>query len=104
MATIKIPYQQTSDRQVNQFQQSLSAALQPITSNPIASCIIITKVSLVAGANTIPIGLPQPLQGWFIIRQRAQADIWDSQDTNTTPSQTLILNASAPVVVDIGIF
>lgn len=101
---IKLPSQQTTDRQLNTFQTALSSALQPITANPIAACTIKTGVVLAAGSNTIPIGLPSPLQGWFIIRQRAQANIWDSQDGNTTNSQTLILNASAAVTVDIAYF
>lgn len=102
---IKLPSQQTNDRQLNTFQTALASALQPITMNPIAACTIITKVTLTSGKiNVIPVGLPQALQGWFLVRSRANALVWDSQDTNTTPSQNLLLNTTADTVVDIAIF
>lgn len=106
MATIKLPYQQTSDRQLNQFQQALSSALQPITSNPIAGCTIITGIALTAGTvNQVPVGLAAPVQGWFLVRLRANATVWDTQDANTTnPSGLLFLNTTANVTVDIAIF
>lgn len=102
---IKLPNQQTSDRQLNTYQTALSSALQPITSNPIAACTIITSINLVAGQPTvIPIGLSQPLQGWFVVRLRNNAVVWDIQDGNPSPSQTLVLNTTADVTVDIAIF
>lgn len=103
--SVTIPYQQTADRQLNQFQQALRSALQPITSLPTSSSTILTNIALVTGqVNTINTGLGYPLSGWYIIRQRAQAVIWDSQDSNTNPNNTLILNTSANVTVDIIIF
>lgn len=102
---ITIPFQQTDDRQLNQFQQALRSALQPITSLPSSQSTILTKVTLTTGnPNTINTGLGYPLSGWYIIRQRAEASIWDTQDTNTNPSQTLLLNTSANVTVDIVVF
>lgn len=102
---IKLPSQQTSDRQLNTFQTALGSALQPITSNPIAACTIIKSVALAAGQPTvIPIGLPQALQGWFIVRLRGNAVVWDIQDGNPSTSQTLVLSTTADVTVDIAIF
>lgn len=102
---IKLPYQQTNDRQLNTYQSALSAALQPITSNAAAAGIILSNVALVTGqTNVVPIGLTQPLVGWSIVRLRANATVWDSQDTNNTPSQTLLLNTTANVTVDILVF
>lgn len=101
---IKLPSQQTSDRQLNTFQTALASALQPITSNPIAACTIITSISLTAGqTNIVPIGLSQPLVGWFLIRNRSNSVVWDIQDSNTTKSQTLLLHTTANTVVDIAI-
>lgn len=101
---ITIPYQQTDDRQLNQFQQALRSALQPITSLPTSQSSILTNVSLASGATTVNHGLNRALSGWYPIRVRAQATIWDSQDTNTNPTQTLLLNSSAAVVVDLVVF
>lgn len=110
MATtsIKIPYQQITDppqaRVLNLFQTQLASALSPITNLPMCKSTILTNKALAAGANTIQTQLGYPLSGFYIIRQRAQADIWDSQDGNSDPSNTLILNSSAAVVVDLVIF
>lgn len=101
---INIPYQQTKDRQLNQFQKTLASALTPLTSFPTCGSVLLTKVSLVTGTNTIPTQLNTNLQGWYVVRLRANVQIWDSQDSNTSPSQTLILNASGPVVVDLVVF
>lgn len=101
---ITIPFQQTTDRQLNQFQQALRSALQPITSLPTSQSSILTSISLAAGATTVNHGLNRTLSGWYPVRVRAQATIWDSQDSNSTPDQTLILNSSAAVVVDLVVF
>lgn len=101
---ITIPFQQTDDRQLNQFQQALRSALQPITSLPTSQSSILTSVALTAGSNTINHGLNRTLSGWYPVRVRAQSTLWDSQDTNTNPTQTLVLNSSAAVVVDIIVF
>lgn len=95
---------QTADRNMNQLQENTRQALRPILANPINYGSILEKVSLVTGLNTISHGLDRALLGWSIVRKRAAADIHDSQDTNSTPQINLILNASAPVVVDLLVF
>jgi hypothetical protein len=104
MASTTIQIQQTPNRQFQQFQQNLVTSLKPVTSNPISQGVILPKVSLIAGATTVPTTLNRTLQGYLVIRQRAQAAIWDSQDSNSNPSQTLILNSTAAVVVDLMVF
>lgn len=102
--SIKIPYQQSQDKNFNLFQTQLASALQPITSIATCKSTILTNQTLNSGTNTIQTGLGYPLTGWYIIRQRAQADIWDSQDSNSSPNTTLILNSSASVNVDLVVF
>lgn len=101
---IKLPYQQTDDRQFNQFQQALSSALQPITSLPTATSSLLTSISLVAGVNTINHKLNRKLLGWYPVRVRAESTLWDEQDTNPNPTQTLILNCTNDVVIDLIVF
>lgn len=102
---LSLPYQQTADRQFNQYQQALKAALAPFTSTPMSSPSLLTSITLKAGSNNvIPHGLNRPLVGWQIVRIRSQATVWDSQDSNTDKAQTLILNTSANVVVDLVVF
>lgn len=101
---IRIPYQQTTDRQLNQFQTALAGALRPITSLPTSQSSILTQVTITSGTNTISHGLGRILSGWYPVRVRSQATLWDSQDGNTTPSLTLILNSTANTVIDLVVF
>ena len=100
------PFQrvQSSDRELNQVQSNISFALAPIVTNPAVFGILLTGQALIAGATTLNHGLGRALQGWIVVRQRASAIIWDSQDANTTPDSTLILNSSAAVTVDLYLF
>jgi hypothetical protein len=103
--SVKIPYQQTDDRQFNQFQVALGKALSPVVGNPINFGLQLNSVALSASqTNSIPHMLDRNLIGWFIVRQRANSVVWDAQDSNTTPSQTLSLNCSADTTVDIWVF
>jgi hypothetical protein len=107
---IKLPILQGTDPVFNRYQTQLQGTLAPVTNNPaaVAQQVMVNgslNVTLTAGApNTIPVGLSAPLQGWIITRIKSQATIWDSQDTNSTPSQTLILNTSANTVVQLMVF
>lgn len=112
---IKLPLLKAQDPVFDRYQTLLQGALAPITNNASNASVqvIITdssgvqtpNISLVAGSvNTIPIGLSQALQGWYITRIKGNAIVWDSQDSNTTPSQTLLLNTSADVVIQLQVY
>jgi hypothetical protein len=62
--------------------------------------VVVTTGSVQA----IPHQLGRVLIGWMVVRQRASAIIWDTQDDNTNPSATLFLNSSATVTVDLWVF
>lgn len=85
-------------------QTQWAQAIDPILTNPLNSASVLKSVSLVSGANVINHKLGAPLQGWWIVRQRAAASIYDTQDTNQMPQLTLNLVSSAPVVVDLAVF
>lgn len=97
---IKIPLVVTTDKDLHTFQTQLAKSLQPVLSNPINLGTQLTNVSLINGVTVVNHMLGRPLQGWFLTRVRAQCQVWDSQDTNASPAQTLILNSSAAAVVD----
>ena len=94
----------TQDELANRIQDNTKKAITQINSNALTSGTILTSQSLKAGDNTINHKLGKNLSGWFIVRQRAAATFYDKQDSNSSPAQTLILNASAAVVVDIYVF
>lgn len=99
-----LPRTQSPDRLFNQFQSDLQKAIGPVFNCPLLYGTALTGVVLAIGANTIPHKLNRTLQGWFPIRMRAATSLYDSQDTNPDPTQTLVLNSSAVVTVDLWVF
>lgn len=99
-----IPNYQAEDRVGNQSQNTQNKAYGDIAKGPLTNGSILTEISLKSGSNDVSHKLGRKLQGWFIVRQRASATIYDSQDTNKTQDLTLSLNSSASVSVDIYVF
>jgi hypothetical protein len=95
---------QTTNREVNQLQSNILTYLNTLGQNAINSGVILKDQSLKSGTNTISTKLERPLQGWFIVRQRSAASIYDNQDNNKDNSRTLILISNADVSVDIFVF
>lgn len=113
--SVKLPLLNAMDPVMNRYQTQLQGALAPITNSPsaVAQQVMVQdssgnmtpNITLVAGtSNVIPVGLPSPLQGWIVTRIKGQAILWDSQDSNSTPSQTLILNTSSNVVIQLLVY
>ena len=94
----------TPDRITNQIQDNIGKVVNPLTTIPLNSGSLLPSVSLVSGANSVNHKLGRALVGWFIVRQRSAASVYDTQDTNTTPTLTLNLVSSANVVVDLFVF
>lgn len=94
----------TGNQALDGVQTILVRTLNPVFQMSLMGGNLLTSQTLTAGANSINHGLGRNLVGWIITRLRASATIYDTQDTNSTPSMTLALNSSAPVVVDIYVF
>lgn len=107
---ISIPKVQSQDRITNQLQENIINGVSQLQNQvnsqalPFNGGKILPNVSLLAGQNTINHGLGKVLTGWYLVRIRANAIVWDSQDGNKSGNTTLILNASAPVSVDVFCF
>lgn len=101
---MNLPKFQTADAILSMMQTKWASILNPLLSNPCNQSSILPSVSLKSGANIVNHKLGQKLQGWNIVRQRANATIFDTQDSNQTPEITLQLTASGAVVVDIEVF
>lgn len=95
---------QGPDRLMNQMQQNIITAVNPVLANPLVNGTILVGIVLLTGTNIVSHTLGRTLQGWFLVRQRSSASLYDTQDTNTTPSRTLVLVTSANVTVDIYVF
>ncbi len=91
---------------VNKLQENVRILTNEIIGKQILDGILLTKVSLTTGVtNPVDHKLGRQPLGWLVLRKRATADIWDTQDTNTNNKNgTLFLRCSADVVVDLWIF
>jgi hypothetical protein len=85
-------------------QPKWAATLNPLLANPLVSGRLMKHVSLLAGDNSISHGLGRNLQGYLVVLQGAASTIYDKQATNQMPQLTLVLNASAPVIVSLYVF
>jgi hypothetical protein len=105
MAIKSLPIQQTGNQNDALRSSALQQSLGPVLKNPFMSGLLLSKVTLVSGTNTIKHGLGRAIQGWIPVRVRSSAaSIYDTQDSNTSPNTTLILNASAAVTIDLYVF
>jgi hypothetical protein len=89
---------------LDMMQVQWAQQLNPVIANPVLNNVILKNVSLVSGTNIINHRLGRVLQGWRTTRVRASTSLYDTQDTNQTPTLTLVLVASAPTVIDLEVF
>jgi len=99
-----LPTFNTKDLVVTQIQSTWPSILNPLIRRPTNNSNILEDVALAIGSNTINHLLGRKLQGWKIVRQRAAASIYDTQDSNQQPETTLVLVSSAAVVCNIEVF
>ena len=86
------------------MQNSWASQINPLLTNPTLNNLVLKNITLVTGSNTVNHRLGRKLQGWSIVRQRSAASVYDSQDSNSNSSLTLILVSSANVSVDLIVF
>ena len=102
---MSLPSFNTKIQELSLMQSRWATILDPIVDNSLLKRSLLTGIVLTTGVtNNINHKLQRKLQGWNIVRQRASASIYDTQDANTTPDLTLQLITSADVTVDIEVF
>lgn len=90
---------------VERFQDNVASAIELLPSVEIIQGRLVKNVNLKTGQNNaIEHKLARTLLGWYIVRKKSAADIWDTQDSNKTPALTLNLTCNADVQVDIWVF
>lgn len=99
-----LPIFNSAVAELSLMQTNWASKINPIISNPISNGILLKEQSLTTGSNTINHKLGRKLQGWFIVRQRAAASVYDTQDSNSLPNLTLTLTSSVNVIVDLYVF
>lgn len=86
------------------MQTRWASILNPVLSNELLNGHVLENVELISGVNVINHQLGRPLQGWLLVRQRAAGTVYDQQDSASFPTLNLVLNASAPMKVNIYVF
>lgn len=99
-----LPIFTTDNKDLTLLQTNWAKSINPLLKNPSLQSNILSQVDLAIGSNTINHLLGRKLQGWRIVRLRANAAIYDNQDNNPRPDQTLILVSDAVVSCDIEVF
>jgi len=99
-----LPQFQDGPLAIGLMQNRWAAILDPIIANPESSSALLKNIKLVAGPNNVNHLLSRTLQGWSVVRIDAASTIYDNQGSNRTPTQTLLLIASAPCTVTLSVF
>lgn len=126
----KSPLVQTGDRNINQLQSYITQFLNQVNESGIVNGNIlpitkngqippfllegaeVTSLALLSANNPTEIShyLGRELLGWVVIRKSANANVWDSQASNTIAGgyagvdKTLLLNVSANVTLQLYVF
>lgn len=96
---------QSSDRIIQQIQLNIQEVVDPLTKNNLLSGVFIKNVQLKAGiTNIVPTTINRNVIGYLVTRLNAGSLIWDTQDSNPTPTQNLQLMCSVDVTVTLYIF
>lgn len=101
---MQLPQFNSPDRAFSLLQTAWAQILNQLTNRQQNLTNILQNTALITGSNTVFHGLGKPLQGWRMTRIRALATIYDDQENNPTPENTIILVASAPVTIDLEVF
>ncbi len=101
---MSLPQLQSDNRVLQMMQSQWASQIDPVLTNPLVNGRLIMNVSLSAGDNTINTLLSRKLVGWMIVGQSASSSIFDKQASNQMSDKTLILNSSAPCLVNIWAF
>jgi len=94
------------DQLLSRFQDNVEQAISELPATQIIQGRLVSNVTLTSGSvNNVEHKLGRKLLGWFPVRVRAQATLWDSQDSNTNNADKFLsLNTSATVTVDLWVF
>jgi hypothetical protein len=95
---------QTAIKELMLLQTDWISKINPFLGNPANNSSILKDIPLVTGSNTVNHLLGRTLQGWSVIRRNGPATIYDTQASNPRPELTLVLVASAPVIVSLEVF
>jgi hypothetical protein len=89
--------------EVDDLQQSVLPVFRDLEGTAIINGVLLKKQTI-DGSTDIVHGLARAPEGWVVVRKRANAVVFDEQDSNPNPAKTIRLNSSAAVVADLWVF
>lgn len=94
-----------STNELSRLQSNLENWAVSIQKSGLNDGVLLQNISLTTGAtSSIEHKLGRAPVGWIIVRQRANAQVWDSQDANIFKTKSLALECSADVTIDLWVF
>jgi hypothetical protein len=100
---MQLPFIQSEDRVLNQIQTQWRSILNQIIVNRLTQGNFLTGIKLISGTNTINHKLGREISGYLITNMQGSfAQVYSSP--STIPDLTLMLNASAPTIIDLYVF
>lgn len=99
----------SKDKDITNLVDSAGEVLDTISAKALLDGVLIKDVSITVGTQkSVNHTLGRELQGWFITRQTADCNFWDSQDSNTVPTRTLLIESAhastTTVTIDLWVF
>lgn len=90
---------------VDQTIERIFTTFVGILSKQIIDGQLLKDVSIPTGSVVkVPHTLSRKVTGYIVIKKNANAQIWDSEASNTLPTKFLNLNSSANVVISLWVF
>lgn len=95
----------TQDKDLMSVQDSVDQLFQEIAPNPFLKGNLVRNISITSGAvAAVAHGLKDPVTGYIVTKNSANAVIWDTQSANTSAQLLYYLNASANTTIDVWFF
>lgn len=94
-----------SNKEIGRLQSNLEQWSVSVLKAGLNNGVLLEAISLSTGdTNAVEHKLGRAPRGWIVVRQRAAASIWDSQDANVFKTKSLALECSADVIIDLWVF
>ena len=95
----------TSDKDLMSVQDAVKVLFQEFSSNPFLKGNLVKDINITSGVvAAVAHGLKDPVTGYIVTKNSANAVIWQTQSANSSPQLLYYLNASANTTIDVWFF
>jgi hypothetical protein len=95
----------TDDNDLMSIQDSIDQLFQEFAPNPFLKGNLVKDIVITSGVvKAVAHGLKDPVTGYIITKNSANAVIWQTQSANPNPKLLYYLNASATTTIDVWFF